>query len=172
MRWEMNYVCLIDSLWNMFNVLGDCASQWNKLCTHNTHNLQTYSIYSIIFISIHDTHVNSRRYSNKFHIFFYRWIATACFDRMLLGAWPIGGNKRPGLSSNATDRHGKCRFLLLCGGYGLFLIVGAAIFSVIEAPLLDRYERDLMDTKDKFLQSNPCINSKWINQFDMRQQTN
>lgn len=93
--------------------------------------------------------------------YFYRPTATACLIKMLLGAWPIGGNKRPG-HSNATDRNGKCRFLLLCGSYGLFLIVGAAIFSVIEAPLLDRYQRDLVDTKETFLQSNPCVKSKFI----------
>lgn len=96
-----------------------------------------------------------------FHfIFQFRSTATAFHIIMLLGAWPIGGNKRPGLA-NDTDRNGKCRFLLLCGSYGLFLIVGAAIFSVIEAPLLDRYQRDLVDTKDKFLQLNPCIKSKF-----------
>lgn len=96
--------------------------------------------------------------------YFYRPTATACLIKMLLGAWPIGGNKRPGLT-NAADRNGKCRFLLLCGSYALFLIVGAAIFSVIEAPLLDRYQRDLVDTKETFLQSNPCVKSKFIRCF-------
>lgn len=94
------------------------------------------------------------------HFFFHRPKATARHIIMLLGAWPIGGNKRPP-QSHAADRNGKCRFLLLCGSYGLFLIVGAAIFSVIEAPLLDRYQRDLVDAKDKFLQLNPCIKSKF-----------
>lgn len=78
---------------------------------------------------------------------------------MLLGAWPIGGIKHNNIQ-NANDKNGKCRFIILCFGYILFLIVGAAIFSVIEAPQLDKQQRDLYDAKEKFLERNPCIQSK------------
>lgn len=78
---------------------------------------------------------------------------------MIIGAWPIGGNKRAGITS-ASNQNGKCRFILLCSGYILFLIVGAAIISVIEAPQLDREETALRDTKEKFLNENPCIKSE------------
>lgn len=78
---------------------------------------------------------------------------------MLLGAWPIGGVKHSSLQ-NGSEKRGKCRFLILCGCYALFLIIGAAIFSVIEAPLLDKYQRELAESKDKFAQRHPCINSK------------
>lgn len=83
---------------------------------------------------------------------------------MLLGAWPIGGIKHSGLQ-NPNEQNGKCRFIILCGSYALFLIIGAAIFSVIEAPLLDKYQRELLDAKDKFLQRNPCLNSKFVSHF-------
>lgn len=80
---------------------------------------------------------------------------------MLLGAWPIGGVKHGSLP-NSNDKNGKCRFAILCGCYALFLIVGAAIFSVIEAPQLDKYQRELMAVKDKFAQRNPCLNRKCL----------
>lgn len=90
---------------------------------------------------------------------------------MLLGAWPIGGNKHNN-SINPSEKNGNWRFLLLCGSYALFLIVGAAIFSVIEAPQLDRYQRNITDTRNKFLESNPCIQSKYtkdMRAYDVRQ---
>lgn len=136
-------VCLIDSMRVMNNLWMARRSDVRDALPTQSHAIFMRIPYCLFF----------------FKIFFLRPAATACRIIMLLGAWPIGGNKRPG-HTNATDRNGKCRFLLLCGSYGLFLIVGAAIFSVIEAPLLDRYQRDLVDTKDKFLQSNPCIKGK------------
>lgn len=80
---------------------------------------------------------------------------------MLLGAWPIGGVKHSN-HPNPNDKNGKCRFAVLCGCYALFLIVGAAIFSVIEAPQLDKYQRELIAVKDKFAQRNPCLNRKFL----------
>lgn len=79
---------------------------------------------------------------------------------MLLGAWPIGGVKHSSLS-NSGEKSGKCRFIILCGCYGLFLIIGAAIFSAIEAPQLDKLETELFQVKEKFIQRNPCLNSKY-----------
>lgn len=79
---------------------------------------------------------------------------------MLLGAWPIGGVKHSSLQ-NPNEKNGKCRFIILFGCYALFLIIGAAIFSVIEAPLLDKYQRELIEVKDKFAQRNPCVNRKF-----------
>lgn len=75
---------------------------------------------------------------------------------MLLGAWPLGGVKhanvtRPGDPSN------RCRFIVLCGAYAFFLIIGASIFSVIEAPQLDRHHRELLANKEKFLARHTCI---------------
>lgn len=78
---------------------------------------------------------------------------------MLLGAWPIGGIKHGNLQ-NAGEKRGKCRFIILCGCYSLFLIIGAAIFSVIEAPQLDKYQRELTETKEKFAKRHRCIQSK------------
>lgn len=80
---------------------------------------------------------------------------------MLLGAWPIGGVKHNSLS-NSSETSGKCRFIILCGCYGLFLIIGAAIFSAIEAPQLDKLETEFFHAKEKFIQRNPCLNSKCL----------
>ena len=80
---------------------------------------------------------------------------------MLLGAWPIGGVKHSS-QPNLNEKSGKCRFISLCASYALFLIIGAAIFSAIEGPRLDKYERELIDAKDKFAQRNPCVNRKQI----------
>lgn len=78
---------------------------------------------------------------------------------MLLGAWPIGGVKHSN-TNGSVDRSARCRFVILCGGYALFLIIGAAIFSVIEAPQLDRHYRELIESKKKFLERNACVNGK------------
>lgn len=80
---------------------------------------------------------------------------------MLLGAWPIGGVKHSSLQ-NASEKRGRCRFIVLCGCYALFLVLGASIFSVIEAPQLDKLQRELTEAKEKFAQHHPCINSKLI----------
>lgn len=80
---------------------------------------------------------------------------------MLLGAWPIGGNKSSSLQ-HPNDKSGKCRFLILCSSYAMFLILGAAIFSVIEAPQVDRYQREFDETRKRFLEQNPCVKSKWL----------
>lgn len=78
---------------------------------------------------------------------------------MLLGAWPIGGVKHSRLQ-NPNEKSGECRFIILCAIYALFLVIGAAIFSATEAPLLDKYERELIETRDKFAQRYPCLDRK------------
>ncbi|XP_031636662.1 potassium channel subfamily K member 1-like isoform X2 [Contarinia nasturtii] len=83
---------------------------------------------------------------------------------MLLGAWPIGGVKHSSIQ-NPHEKSGKCRFIILCSSYALFLVIGAAIISVIEAPQLDKYQRELIETKDKFAQRNPCINHDDLEKF-------
>lgn len=76
---------------------------------------------------------------------------------MLLGAWPIG---HIGTIQSSNHENGKCRFFILCGGYILFLIFGAAIISVIEVPTLDKEQHELWAMKEKFLEQNKCIQSK------------
>lgn len=82
-------------------------------------------------------------------------------SNMLLGAWPIGGAKHTNIQSSSYG-NGKCRFIILCGGYILFLIFGAAIISVIEAPTIEKEQHDLWAAKEKFLEQNPCIQSKLV----------
>lgn len=77
---------------------------------------------------------------------------------MLLGAWPIGGGSKP--MSTSTDKNGKCRFVLLCGSYALFLVIGAAIFAAIEAPEVEKTQQAVLRNRTKFLESHTCISGK------------
>lgn len=78
---------------------------------------------------------------------------------MLLGAWPIGGGTKPMTSS--TDKNGKCRFVLLCGSYALFLVVGAAVFAAIEAPEMDKAQQAVLKNKAQFLGAHTCLNGMY-----------
>lgn len=62
----------------------------------------------------------------------------------------------------------KCNFrlLLLLAFYGLFLILGAAIFSAIESPLEMGEVKSMRDRKNNFLRTHTCVTgkcSKFIN---------
>lgn len=47
--------------------------------------------------------------------------------------------------------------MLLVVFYGLFLILGAAIFSAIESPLEVAEVRTMRDRKSHFLRNHPCV---------------
>lgn len=72
---------------------------------------------------------------------------------MLLGAWPLGGKS----SSTATNKKGTLRIVFLIFGYILFLVLGAAIFSAIEAPKIEDLSRKLNNLRFKFQQRNACV---------------
>lgn len=78
---------------------------------------------------------------------------------MLLGAWPLGGRNT---SNSPPAKSGKVRFLFLCGGYMLFLVIGAAIFSAIEAPKMEQVSKKITTVRTKFLKDNPCLNGKFL----------
>lgn len=77
---------------------------------------------------------------------------------MLLGAFPVSA--KSGANSTNNNKNGKCRFLLLCGGYILFLVLGAAMFSAIEAPKIDAISKRVQSLRNQFLQNNACLNGK------------
>ena len=77
---------------------------------------------------------------------------------MLLGAWPLGGGKTP--CSGQTTKYNKIRFFVLLGGYGLFLVFGAAIFSAIEAPKMDELSKKIINLRTKFLNEFSCISGE------------
>lgn len=54
------------------------------------------------------------------------------------------------------------RLLLLIAFYGLFLILGAAIFSAIESPLEVAEVKNMRDRKNHFLRTHSCITGKSI----------
>lgn len=81
------------------------------------------------------------------------------FHSMLLGAFPVSA--KSGANSTNNNKNGKCRFLLLCGGYILFLVLGAAMFSAIEAPKIDAISKRVQSLRNQFLQNNACLNGKW-----------
>ncbi|GAB0091368.1 hypothetical protein DMENIID0001_062040 [Sergentomyia squamirostris] len=80
---------------------------------------------------------------------------------MLLGAWPLGGKANLGSTTAPATKNGKFRFTLLVGGYVLFLVVGAAIFSAIEAPRLDEYAKKINLVRTSFLKKYPCIDERF-----------
>lgn len=80
---------------------------------------------------------------------------------MLFGAWSISSNKHVQLG-NSSEKNGKFRFLLLCGSFSIFLIVGAAIFAAIEAPTAEKYQQNVLHAKETFLKENPCLLGKLI----------
>lgn len=52
------------------------------------------------------------------------------------------------------------RLLLLLAFYGLFLILGAAIFSAIESPLEVAEVKNMRDRKNHFLRTHTCVTGK------------
>lgn len=80
---------------------------------------------------------------------------------MILGAWPVGGKN----GTMPNNKNGKCRFLLLCGGYTVFLILGAAMFSAIEAPKIDDITKRIDKFRNQFLEKNSCLNDDDLEEF-------
>lgn len=76
---------------------------------------------------------------------------------MLLGAWPLGGK-----NSLAPTKSGKGRLLALIGVYSVFIILGAAIFSSIEAPKMADLAENIQALRAKFTKQNKCLNGKFI----------
>jgi len=57
----------------------------------------------------------------------------------------------------ANMKKSNCRLLLLMAFYGLFLILGAAIFSAIESPLEVAEIKNMRELKNQFLRTHDCI---------------
>ncbi|TMW43420.1 hypothetical protein DOY81_011500 [Sarcophaga bullata] len=83
---------------------------------------------------------------------------------MILGAFPIS-TKNATTTAAANNKNGKCRFLFLCGGYILFLILGAAMFSAIEAPKIDVISKRVETFRNQFLDKYTCLNDDDLEEF-------
>lgn len=79
---------------------------------------------------------------------------------MLLGAWPLGGK-----NSLPPPKNSKWRFLILCGGYTVFLIIGASVFSAIEAPQIADITKKIDTLRNKFLDRNFCLSDNDLEDF-------
>lgn len=79
---------------------------------------------------------------------------------MLLGAWPLGGK-----NSAQPAKNSGFRFCILCGGYAIFIILGAAVFSSIEAPKLADISIALNSLRSSFLDNNKCLNDDDLEAF-------
>ncbi|XP_037920010.1 potassium channel subfamily K member 1-like isoform X2 [Hermetia illucens] len=79
---------------------------------------------------------------------------------MLLGAWPLGGK-----NSLAPTKSGKGRLLALIGVYSVFIILGAAIFSSIEAPKMADLAENIQALRAKFTKQNKCLNDEDLEAF-------
>lgn len=78
---------------------------------------------------------------------------------MILGAFPI--TTKNSITTATNNKNGKCRFLFLCGGYILFLILGAAMFSAIEAPKIDVISKRVETFRNQFLDKHTCLSGKY-----------
>lgn len=78
---------------------------------------------------------------------------------MILGAFPI--TTKNSITTTTNNKNGKCRFLFLCGGYILFLILGAAMFSAIEAPKIDVISKRVETFRNQFLDKHTCLSGKY-----------
>ncbi|GIY68894.1 potassium channel subfamily K member 1 [Caerostris extrusa] len=57
------------------------------------------------------------------------------------------------------------RLVLLSAFYLLFLVIGASIFSAIEAPLEIRSIRELRSQRAAFLRDHPCVSDEGLENF-------
>lgn len=65
---------------------------------------------------------------------------------------PGGGHQRI-----STRRSTKLRYLLLVSTFGLYLILGASIFSSIEAPAMEAIANNVDQLRGKFLKRHPNV---------------
>lgn len=74
---------------------------------------------------------------------------------MLIGALPLN-------YQNGTfhQRAGCLRFCVFCSGYVLFLVIGAAIFTAIEAPRNEENIHRVKQLQAKFMQKNYCLSGE------------
>lgn len=79
-------------------------------------------------------------------------------------------DRAEGMSSGITPdwtglfkmKKSNFRLLLLLAFYGLFLILGAAIFSAIESPLEVAEVKNMRDRKNHFLRRHTCVTGKHL----------
>ncbi|XP_075154891.1 potassium channel subfamily K member 1-like isoform X2 [Haematobia irritans] len=81
---------------------------------------------------------------------------------MILGAFPISSKNS---SATSANKNGRCRFCFLCGGYILFLVLGAAMFSAIEAPKIDVISQRVETFRNQFLEKHTCLNDEDLEEF-------
>jgi len=65
----------------------------------------------------------------------------------------------------ANMKKSNCRLLLLMAFYGLFLILGAAIFSAIESPLEVAEIKNMRELKNQFLRTHDCITEEELDKL-------
>lgn len=81
---------------------------------------------------------------------------------MLLAAWPLGGKYvsiAGGGNSNGAVRS-WLRLICLCGGYVLYLVLGAAVFSALEVPAVDSSLEKLTAARAKLQRAYPMVQGK------------
>lgn len=75
-------------------------------------------------------------------------------NNMLISSWP------PVLGAPNLDgqmRSLNLRLVFLCCAFALYLLLGAAVFSALEVPLVDEGWTQLDAAKQQLMASNPCL---------------
>lgn len=81
---------------------------------------------------------------------------------MLLSAWPVGGKVAMNAGTliqtqTVPTKRFNWRFVFLIVAFVLYLIIGASIFSTIEAPKIDALSKKVDHMREKFLAKHPCV---------------
>lgn len=84
---------------------------------------------------------------------------------MLLSAWPVGGKMPPNTGSlihtqAVPEKRLNWRFFILVVAFVLYLIIGAVIFSTIEAPKIEAISDRVQLMRKQFLVKHPCVTGK------------
>lgn len=87
---------------------------------------------------------------------------------MLFVAWPFGGKyatiaggSGSGLAASSAVRS-WLRVLCLCGGYVLYLVLGAAVFSALEVPAVDSNVAEMAAARTKLQRTYPMLKGMYI----------
>lgn len=74
---------------------------------------------------------------------------------------PSNAESFPGGGAARHRRRTKLRFVALITAFALYLILGASIFSTIEAPAIEAIANNVDQLRAKFLKRHPIVKGEW-----------
>lgn len=81
---------------------------------------------------------------------------------MLIAAWPpVLGSRYMHDSMDGQLRSGTLRLFGLCFVYVTYLLLGAAVFSALEVPLVETGTEGMRAAKQQLLAKTPCLSGEF-----------